>query len=240
MKALVILISIFGFFSPQVLAQNGTLDSASLAHAMKEQRIGYQNTVAANSLLNNGSLYKEQIYRTRTGDVPYYLSDDWIEGSIAYGGQLFEQIDLQYDIVGNKIISHPFYSLIKMELVYERIERFTLQGHTFVRLRELAKDNNFYDQLVTGSAMLYALRKKEVLEELSSGTVAHLFVDKTKYFIAWDGKFIEVKNRRDVLKVFSANKTQIKRQLPGGGSFRKDPEGSLKKSVLYYNQHIAR
>lgn len=240
MKALVILISIFGFFPPRVLAQNGTLDSAFLAHAMKEQRMRYQTTVGANSSLNNGSLYKEQIYRTKTGDVPYYLSDDWIEGSIVYGSQLFEHIDLQYDIVANKIISHPFYSLIKMELVYERIERFTLQSHSFVRLKKIAGDNNFYDELVTGSAMLYALRKKEVLEELSSGTVAHLFVDKTKYFIVLNGKLIEVRNRRDVLNVFSADKAQMKKQLPGGGSFRKDPEGSLKRSVLYYNQHVAR
>lgn len=238
MKALIILVSFVAFFSIPVLAQTDTLENAILARAMKEQRSNYHSQVASNSSLNNGSLYKEGVYRTKKGETPYFLSDDWVEGSIFYSGQFFDKIDLQYDIVNNKIISHPFYSLIKMELVYERIERFSMQNHTFVRLKQISGDNNFYDELVDGNVKLYALRKLEVLEELSSGIVTHLFVNKTKYFILFENKLVEVKGRQGLLNLFPAKKAQLKKQIPAASGFRKDLEGALKASVLYYNNQV--
>lgn len=238
MKTLTILVSFLIVTSTHAFAQTDTVGNSLLTSVITHQRLLYHQHIGSNSSINNGSRYHEGVYRTKKEETPYFLSDDWVEGTIVYGGQLYERIDLQYDLVNNKIISHPFYSLIKMELVYERINSFTLQDHRFVRLAEFTNNDSFYDELVSGDVKLYALRKVEVVEELSSGTVSHLFVDKTKYFMLVNKKLVEVRNRKDFLENFGAAKMQLKRLIPTGMMFRRNLEDALRTSVSLYNSRL--
>lgn len=222
-----------------VIAQHVVPDSLLLARAIREQRLQYQRFLGPNSMINNGSVYKEQVYNVKLNQKPYFLSDDWIEGSIIYGGQFFDKIDLQYDLVNNTIIAHPFYSLIKMELVYDRIEQFQIDGHLFVKLPELTRNNKFYDRLVDGRIQLYALRRIEVVEDLSSGKVVHLLIDGTKFFVRTSDSFTEIKGKRDLLRGFPAFKSQIKKQLPKRAEFRKNLEEALRTSIVILNKNFS-
>src|SRR6187402_3093063 len=98
MKALAILF-LFFWTSDVALAQTPVADSAMLTQAMHHQRKQYHAAVNANSPLYNGTEYREPLYNSKNDAIPYFLSDDWIEGTLVYGGQFFEHVDLQYNIV---------------------------------------------------------------------------------------------------------------------------------------------
>lgn len=232
--------AVLGICPGLLVAQIYSTDSAFLARAKDHQRIKYRDFIGANSSLYNGTEYKATLLNIREGGIPYFLSSDWIEGSVVYNGQLYEHIHLQYDIVNNKILTHPFYSFIKMELSYDRIDQFTLADHTFVRLRGISKTENFYDRLTTGRAELYALRKKEVLEEVGGGKITHVLINKTKYYVLLNGKFLSVKNRIDLYKIFPECKAAIKKHLNDKKiSFRRNFENALFEGVSVCNKQQA-
>ena len=229
--------AVLGICPGLLVAQTDSTDSAFLARAINHQRVIYRDLIGANSSLYNGTEYKETLLNIRQGGIPYFLSADWVQGSVVYNGQSYDHIDLQYDIVNNKILTHPFYSFIKMELLYDRIDQFTLADHTFVRLKTISKTDNFYDRLTTGRAELYALRKKEVLEEVGGGKITHVLINKTRYYVLHNGNLLPVKSRRDLYKIFPECKARIKKHLEEKRiSFRRNFESALMESVSVCNQ----
>ncbi len=212
-----------------------------LARAMDYRKASYQNMLADNSRLYNGTDYREINLHEYDKGHPYFLSPQWKKGFIEYDGQRYENVDLAYDVLNDKVLTHPYYTLSKIELIREKIASFNLDGHIFIQV--LASDSlgkvlkpGFYDQLVQSNVSLYAKREKVFSEDLTTGRVVKEFEDKDSFFIIKNGKAFQIKSRKDLFKVLGDRKALIKNKLSESRiSFKKQTEVALVLAVKLYN-----
>jgi hypothetical protein len=97
----------------------------------------------------------------------------------------------------------------------------------------------FYDLLSEGEVSVYAQRKKERAEDLTSGRVVQEFSDKNAYFILKGKKVFQIKTKKDLLTVLGDRKSLIKSMLAENRiRFRKQKEKALILAAKLYNGSI--
>ena len=180
--------------------------------------------------LYNGSEYLE--YKgLKLGQHPYFIMDDWTDGTIQYGGEWYQNVGLLYDICRDKVVIEHYYNRSMMELVEAKIGRFSLLDHTFVRLNGDKKNNlneGFYDLLYDGNTKVYAQRVKLMEKTIEDHRQVYYFAEKTKYYILKDEVYYPVSNKASVLAVFEDRKREVKRLLAEKKiGFRQDRETAI-------------
>ena len=121
----------------QCLGQAANTDTTFLTLAKKNQEEIYNGFIYGQSRLYNGSEHRD--YLSRDEEHPYFGADDWSYGDILYDDELYKNVPLFYDLSRDKVISEHVLNGAKLELVSEKISRFSMGGHTFVKLQ---KDQN--------------------------------------------------------------------------------------------------
>lgn len=238
---LFILLLVFQLVQHAVQGQASQTDSSFLKEAIRYRKAAYQVEVGADARLYNGSAYRETIIRDYDIGHPYFLSPEWREGSVTYEGLRYDNVNLMYDLVTGKVLTHQFSTLTKIELILDKIQGFSIGDHAFTYISEedspgKALRSGFYDQLERGHASLYVQRKKEVLENLSSGKVVREYIDRSLYYIIKDGNVFVIKTRSNLFKALSSKKTEIKSMLSKEKiRFRTNKEKALILSVKLYN-----
>jgi hypothetical protein len=170
---------------------------------------------------------------------PYLETDVVEEGSITYNNITYTNVPLLYDIYKNEIITEHLTNAQKIKLHSERIQSFSLLGHTFVRLQSDTLSNadissGFYDRLYTGSVNVYARRSK-IVQQATRG-VSKEFLSKNSYFISKDHVLYPVKKQSAVLKVFHDQKKALQNFLKENKiNFGQDPEYALIRLAEHYS-----
>lgn len=175
----------------------------ALAHA---QHIYHKNT-HSHAPVYQGAEYG--LYRSLDGEHPYFLSDDWIEGTIMYDDALYTQIPIQYDIEKDEIIIE-YLNGNNLNPSKTNIQYFIINNHKFISLHNNGLENGFYEILYDGKVKAYA-RYKKILYETITRKVEHHFDEKTRYYIYKDGVYTAVKNKRSVLNTFKDKKRELKK-----------------------------
>ena len=189
------------------------VDTSFLAQSKTKSIALYAATILDQSRLFNGSDYI--VYIPKDEEHPYYGSDDWTTGSIVYWDELYENVPLLFDLsIDQVIVEHDRGSPVR--LIPEKVQRFTILGHTFVRL--LRDDKNklsdgFYDQLYNGKSKVYAKYSKSYRETLQAPNVIPSFDESVRYYVVKDGNFHVVKTKGSVLQVLSDRKSELKNFL---------------------------
>ncbi len=190
--------------------QQNKVDTAFLALSKTKSIELYSQAFLNQSRLYNGSDYI--IYQSHDEEHPYFKIEDWTNGSIVYEGELYNNVDLLYDISSdNVIIEHNRGNPIK--LLDEKIQSFSLLSHKFVRLKgdETNKiSEGFYDQLYDGPSKVYAKHWKIYQESLDQGEVIPRFEEGNQHYIVKKGIFYAVKSKGSVLQVFDDRKQDVK------------------------------
>jgi hypothetical protein len=186
------------------------IDTSFLAQSKTKSIALYTATIQHQSRLYNGSDYI--IYLPKDEEHPYYGTDDWTSGSIVYWEELYENVPLLFDLSIDQVIAeHERGSPIR--LVPEKVQRFTILGHTFIRLYRDDKNrisDGFYDQLYNGKSKVYAKHSKTYRETLESHKVIPHFDEGVRYYLVKDGNFHVVKSKASVLQVLSDRKSEVK------------------------------
>ena len=199
--------------APICYSQVAKVDTSFLAQAKTRSIALYAATILDQSRLFNGSDYI--VYLPKDEEHPYYATDDWSTGSIMYWDELYENVPLLFDLsIDQVIVEHDRGSPVR--LIPEKVQRFTILGHTFVRL--LRDDKNkisdgFYDQLYNGKSKVYAKYSKAYRETLQAPNVIPSFDESVRYYVVKDGNFHVVKTKGSVLQVLSDRKSELKNFL---------------------------
>ena len=119
----------------------------------------------------------------------FYSSKDWQKGSLLYDGTWYHNILMMYDIYKDQVlIRHP--STIPIYLFNERVERFSYDGLSFVRLKS-DKDNvikeGFYQLLTEGKVTIIVSRQKKIDEKIIDLALERKFVSSNTYYALKDG-----------------------------------------------------
>jgi hypothetical protein len=194
-----------------------------------------QHEQVSNTLerLYNGPEYIS--YDRRLTGHAFFPTDTMHEGQVAYEGGLYT-VPLLYDIVKDLVVV-VHTSGYRMSLHSDRVQRFSVDNHTFIRLdSSQAMPKGFYDLLYNGPTRLLARRTKDILVNPTSFGYG-LYNPKTTYYIRKNGRYFPVKNKRAFLALMGDRRKQLmsyarQQKL----SFRPSPERAFLQLTQQYDQ----
>lgn len=218
-----------------LLGQALQSDSLVLSSSRQSLTKFYDQTVGENARLYNGIEFIDPFQREVIEGFPYFLIDDWQDGSIFYDGHLYQNIPLLFDIYKNRVIvDHP-KSHTKIELIPEKIKYFTISDKYFVQLK--SPTAGFYQELYGGEIKVYARHYKTIQEKIGDKTMIIEFLTKRKLFIQRDGIYHTITSKKSALSVLKEYKSELNKLLGEEKiSFKKNKEYALARMGRYFDQ----
>lgn len=212
-------------------------DTAFLTSAKTHQLALYNEYIFGQSRLYNGSEYRD--FLSKNDEHPYFGVDDWAFGEILYDEEVYNNVPLFYDIYRDKVITEHLLNGAKLELISEKVARFSFSGHTFVRLQEdQAKiiSTGFYDLLYDGNTKVYCRREKLLQQKIESNDILERFDERNRIFILKNGVYNPVRKKGSVLDVLGDKKQELKSYMNDNKIvFKADREKAIVKLTRHYD-----
>lgn len=118
--------------------------------------------ISKNSLLYSGTEYVKQFNEAR-GNPFFPASNNF--GNISYNGYTYNNIELLYDCEDDIPIIRDVQGLLKLRLIREKLEEFTIDKHKFIKIKLLSSQGEFYEEIYRGKyALLMQWQKKSELD----------------------------------------------------------------------------
>ncbi len=197
----------------------------------------FYQSVNENAHLFNGREYIK--YDPRIKGDPYFNVADLQPGVIFYDGTLYQNVPMLYEVLGEQVVIRQYGQGVLITLVNEKIDYFTMFGHTFIHLvpdsANIDISDGFYDRIYNGNTTVFVKRQKILTED--PNTFERSFTEKDGYFIYKNNVYHPVSDRGSVLSVFKDKKKDIAKYLRQNKiSFNKTPEYAMTKMAEYYDQ----
>jgi hypothetical protein len=211
--------------------------------AIKKQ---YSQISAPNSRLYNGPeyIFYDKLYKIKQGHQFFNKPEVQI-GKVVYDGQLFTEVPMLYDTYLDQVVTNLPSNLFTYRLVNEKVQTFTLQGHTFVRIQapQLPKptiSTGFYDLLVDGDTKVYAKREKSMEKRAEQGSVKIIFLESVNYFLFKDNTYYPINNLNNFTNFFPNNKVAIQKYARSNKlKFNKENREASLIKIAQYNTSLA-
>ncbi len=205
---LVTFFNLFIFSHLCLNAQNN--DGLANYYSEFDQYMGIEN-----SELNFGSIYNKK-YRTFDKSHPFYTTYDYIEGTILYNNQ-FYQNQFKYDVFNDLLVVQYIESetASNLCLISERIKNFTLGKDIFMRL-DYHKDlkgiyrNGFFESVYTGELYQFYIKYIKIYQnKIIFNLERNQFVDQNIYLIKFNERYYEISKKKDLLNLLPDRKEEI-------------------------------
>ena len=225
------------FCSIQCIGQQLPADTTFLTAAKDNQVRLYTEYIVGQTRLNNGSEHRD--YLSRNDEHPYFGQDDWQYGSIVYDEESYENVPLFYDLSRDKVITEHSINGSKLELISEKILRFSIAGHTFQKLdRDESKiiTEGFHDVLYDGKTKVYVRREKALQQRVESNDIIFNFQQKNRVYVFKDGVYHPVRKKSSLLDVFEDKKQEVRAFLNKSGTkYKHDRENAIARVAEFYD-----
>lgn len=217
----------------------GAKENSQLLLQLGNRQSFYMRELDAAAAIYTGNAYIPD-RRLSEGHV-FFVENGWNKGSVVYGGVYYEDIPVLYDLVKDEIVILYHDGKSKITLHPENVDRFSLLGHSFIRLphvpikgRDMAA--GFYDLLYDGEAKVLVKRTKLIKEDISSGTFRRFTEQDNRLYIKKGNVFYNVKSKGSVLRVFKDKKRELRKFLKNNKvQFHKDRERAAVEMARYYD-----
>jgi hypothetical protein len=230
------------FFIFPLHAQTLLTDSTFYRTSVERSFEIYQTEMAPDNRLYNGPEYL--LSGQGVKGTPFFLSDSLVRGSIYYDNAIFNNVQLQYDIVSDDVIINDYTHSSHIKLVKEKIKNFTILQHPFHFLdpgknASAFMKAGFYEQL-TGTddspLSLYVRHEKKITFPANPEEQAG-YAQSDSYFLKSKDEFYRVETKRALLEVLKDKKDLLKKYIGDNNiDFKKNLEQALIKTTSYYSQ----
>jgi hypothetical protein len=221
MKALYIVLFALGCAatpSRPVLAQ-AAAPEPTLAAATALAKTDYLEAFKSHSQLYSGPEYVDysQAYHVRDGHQ-FFLTTEKQPGSVYYNNQLFQNIQLQYDIVLGQVVLQQPGSPLLLKIINENVRSFTMAGHRFTRLVADSASGNairtgYYEVLVDSTVQVLAKRSKRLQEHLVQPYINAEFTQTDNLFVGKGGQYYAVASKGAIKRLFADRGKEIQRYI---------------------------
>jgi hypothetical protein len=189
----------------------------------------------------NGREYVRYALTINSGHA-YFLVDSLLDGSVSYDGVNIGGLKLMYDESLDELVAHDISKIYMVQLVKQKVDSFSIDGHRFVQLRRDASfisqpDPGFYEVLHEGR--LVALKKeiKRIAEKTGTGSFERSFETRSAYYILDGKRYYQVNNQRDLIAVLG-NKKELRLYIRENNlSYKRNPD-ELVASVIAYAETL--
>ena len=224
-------------FSQNVKAQS--VDDSTFNKSTSNMIDVYYQALDEQSPLYNGREYVEYPFTFLEGH-PFFGSAVWVNGNINFDGMTFHEVPMVYDIIKDQVVILDFRKVFKITLPADKIQQFTISGHTFIRLLHDSSNQiktGFYDQLYNGKIGLFAKREKKIYEKYLDLHTNNVAYEHNTYYIKKEGIYYMIKNKRTMLNILKSKKKEIQQYLRKNGiQFINNKEKAIIMAVEYYDQ----
>jgi hypothetical protein len=165
-----------------------------------------------------------------------------IEGSVFYDGNLYQRINLQYDIAKDELVIKNLQQNATVTLIAQKVTYFTLEHHNFVYVLPANKAADFiapgfYEKLLHSNISVLAKRMKKFSLALNAEDNSSKYTEVNSYFLQKQDDYYSITDKHSLLVLLNDKKNQLKEYIRDNKiNFKKDPEDAIIKIVTYYNQ----
>lgn len=220
-----------------------TLGASTPGHAYAKAL--YDSATVESQHLYNGQQYF--VYDSQAEEHQFFLSRNWITGSVFYDGQQFDSIPLMYDIVKDQVVVQYTQSFGNVSLQSEKVSHFYLSdgelaGHTFIRLEGGQNTvtgirTGFYDLVYDGTSRVIARRAKTRQQTVSDTRIIVTFPYKETFYLYTGGKYHQVASKKSVLAFMPDQKRVLSKYLKEQKiKFRHNREAAILALASHYDQ----
>lgn len=172
--------------------------------------------ISKNSLLYSGTEYVKQFNEAR-GNPFFPVSKNF--GNITYNGNIYNNIELLYDCEDDIPIIRDVQGLLKLRLIREKLDEFTIDQHKFIKIKLLSSQGEFYEEIYRGKyALLMQWQKKA---ELDAQEIERYVLRKTIFMLKGndilpiEGKStlfsLIVNKEKELKKIYRSNRLNYKK-----------------------------
>lgn len=175
-----------------------------------------ENIIAPAESYSNLTLLNGRIWHNRYSNVqgdPYFLSDQFLQGSVYFNGNLYRNIDLRLDIYNDELLLRtPDKPIIMMNK--EMVDSFDLfidnGSHHFVNAGndKSANLNGYVHVLYNGSSALY-VKYYKVIYPLAAEGRYDLFQQEHRIFLRTPSGIVPVKRKKELLRLLGKGEKEI-------------------------------
>ena len=206
-------------------------------------QLAYAQSSVGYPMLYNGPEYGDYTakYHARNGH-PFFLQPDVLPGTLRYNGHDFANLRLQYDLVLDQVVLYQPNGSLRLRLLNEKVQTFSLDKHAFVRLVPDSASAGvvrpgYYEVLANGPVQVLAQRSKHIQERLNRPFVDAEFVATNRLLMQKDGHYFVVRGKGAALRLLADHAREVQQYLKeqrlrlGGAQL----ESSLVTLANYYN-----
>jgi len=206
----VLAIFFVGEFTP-VNAQNIEQSSGTVAMLSNYT----ENIYGSDDIVVSGRTYLPDHYNAKGN--PYFLFDNWTEGTLIINGKKYKKQEILYNIDIDKIILKTTVSNnneILLVLNNEFIDSFYFGKHYFIngaKYMPESKFRGFVEQVYCGSFTLLINHQKSFISRYTADTPNGLYSStKSTNYILNNGKLKKLPTKKSLFEYFSPHKKEIK------------------------------
>ena len=200
----------------------------------KENAVNFFNQKYESQLpINKGFIYRQSLSQTEYFGTTFFGEHPTYRGDIFYSGNLYENVELAYDLQNDNIIhikpTGEWIVLIKSKTSY-----FDLGNRHFITT---AADSSkaFYELLSDGKAQLLA-KHVLVINKYLAGSFKKEISRTAISYVNVNGQIYPARSRNDLLKAFSDKRKDVANYIKEQDlSFGKNSDSSVLSVVKYYN-----
>ncbi|MBC7400864.1 MAG: hypothetical protein H7289_13060, partial [Mucilaginibacter sp.] len=205
------------FFLTRAHAQSSGSDTAQQRLVTANMEAAFNKTVGIQSHLYKGAAYERYLKPTR-GNAYFNDTTALFNGSVTYGGVIYRDVPLSYDVEQDLLISRMKDNLFLYKFDSKDVNSFDLTGHHFIRIQPANATKRvpagFYDELYNNKLQLLAKLKKVVTKGTRGfGVPVLIYTLETNYFLKKDGIYYDVNSRGKFYDVLKDKEKELKKYL---------------------------
>lgn len=204
---------IFALSLKTSLAQTDRNNTVEKVENLKKQADSVYGT--SHELVNGEIYYQSNLYAKGN---PFFLSNDWLEGSVLINGTEYKNVFLKYNIETDQLILRPTLKngmSTAIVLNSSFVESFLLADNLFINSEPFGSKelkSVFVNQIYNGSFSFLASYKVIFISDYKEKTPYGKYSDMAKsYFIYDKGELIKIASKKALFGYFETYKKDIKK-----------------------------
>ena len=184
------------------------------------------------SLLYNGAEYVKQ-FNPSKGDPFFPVSNNI--GNVKYQQNWYNNIEIHYDCEDDYVLIRDMRGLLKLRLINDMLDEFTLDGHRFVKKALETPNGELYEMIFEGKRTLLVKWVKRINSDVK---ISDTYVLRKHILLQANGKLYPVENASDIIRLSPEHSKELKKAVRDNHiSFRQDP---IKTSEIMLKEMEAR
>lgn len=180
--------------------------------------VGSSDSTKPISLLYNGAEYVKQ-FNPSKGDPFFPVSNN--TGNVKYQQNWYNNVEIHYDCEDDYVLIRDMRGLLKLRLINDMLDEFTLDGHHFVKKALASPTGELYELIFDGKRTLLVKWVKRINSDVK---ISDTYVLRKHILLQANGKLYPIESAADIIRLSPEHSRELKKAVRDSRtSFRQDP-----------------